>query len=309
MTDRVSPKRAPAPLAPLLAVVFISTLGFSIVLPFLVFLVIRLGGNPVVYGLIGATYSAFQLVGAPILGGWSDRHGRRRVLVLTQLGTFLAWCLFLAAITVPVTVIAQVQTALFGAFTLTVPLLLLFAARAVDGLTGGNVSVANAYVADVTSEENRSASFGKMAVAQNLGFITGPAVAGLLGGGTRWGETAPVAAAMLVSFVGLVVIVAWLPEPQRCRWVDRPQRRSVRKVLGQEARDCHEVRGADRMRLGEVLRLSGVGLLLAGTGRRAPCRASPAASAPLRASSVCWPEARSTRRWGLPSSRSRRPWR
>ncbi len=64
-------------LLPILSVNFVGTLGFSIVLPFLVFLVTKWGGNALIYGLLGATYSVFQLIGAPILGRWSDRYGRR----------------------------------------------------------------------------------------------------------------------------------------------------------------------------------------------------------------------------------------
>ena len=80
------PDERPAhvPLFPILAVNFIGTLGFSLVLPFLVFLVTDWGGNAFIYGLAGATYSAFQLIGAPILGRWSDQVGRRRVLMLSQ---------------------------------------------------------------------------------------------------------------------------------------------------------------------------------------------------------------------------------
>ncbi len=73
-------------LFPILAVNFVGTLGFSIVLPFLIFLVLDLGGNAFVYGLLGAAYSIFQLVGAPILGRWSDRYGRRRILLLSRSG-------------------------------------------------------------------------------------------------------------------------------------------------------------------------------------------------------------------------------
>jgi MFS family permease len=73
---------------------FVGTLGFSIVLPFLVFLVTRWGGNALIYGVLGATYSTFQLVGAPVLGRWSDLHGRRRILLLSQLGTLLSWLVY-----------------------------------------------------------------------------------------------------------------------------------------------------------------------------------------------------------------------
>ena len=82
---------------PILAVHFFGTLGFSLAIPFLVFIVDDLGGAPWTYGLLGATYSAFQLVGAPVLGGWSDRTGRRPVLVASQMGTLGAWLVFLIA--------------------------------------------------------------------------------------------------------------------------------------------------------------------------------------------------------------------
>ena len=86
------------PLFPVLLVNFIGTLGFSIVLPFLVFVVLRFGGNALVYGIVGATYPALQMVGAPILGRWSDRYGRRRILLISQAGTLVSWVLFAVAL-------------------------------------------------------------------------------------------------------------------------------------------------------------------------------------------------------------------
>lgn len=160
---------------------FVGTLGFSIVVPFLVFLVTQWGGNALVYGLIGATYSAFQLIGAPILGRWSDRYGRRKILLLSQLGTLVSWIIFLIAFFVPVRILGDIDSTTLGQFTLTLPLVLLFLARAADGITGGNISVANAYLADITDEEDRSRNFGRMALSGNLGFVLGPALAGLLG--------------------------------------------------------------------------------------------------------------------------------
>ena len=157
---------------------FIGTLGFSIVLPFLVTLVNGLGGNALVYGVMGATYSGFQLVGAPILGAWSDVYGRRRILLLSQLGTLASWVIFLVGLFVPAWALFDVDSEMLGSFAVTAPLVLLFLARALDGLTGGNVSVANAYLADVTPERERKENFGKMAVAGNLGFIIGPIFAG-----------------------------------------------------------------------------------------------------------------------------------
>ena len=86
---------------PILMVNFIGTLGYSIVMPFLIYLVAKFGGNAVVYGVLGATYSAFQLVGAPILGKYSDKFGRKSILLVSQLGTLIAWLLFLAALLLP----------------------------------------------------------------------------------------------------------------------------------------------------------------------------------------------------------------
>jgi MFS family permease len=227
-----------APLFPVLLVNFIGTLGFSIVLPFLVFVVLRLGGNALVYGIVGATYPALQMVGAPILGRWSDRYGRRRILLLSQAGTLASWVLFAVALVLPAVEIAEVDAPVLGSFRLTLPLLLILVARALDGLTGGNISVANAYVADVSPEEDRSRNFGRMGVSSNLGFIVGPALAGLLGG-TGMGEMLPVLAALLVSLVATLLIAFYLPESRPC---DEPQRTDptrVGKVFGQEHRSCY----------------------------------------------------------------------
>ncbi len=164
---------------PILAVHFFGTLGFSLAIPFLVFIVVDLGGATWTYGLLGATYSTFQLVGAPVLGRWSDRMGRRPVLVASQVGTLAAWLLFLVALSLPVQGIFKIAGA-----TLTLPLLLVFVARALDGATGGNISVANAYVADLTrnTPQLRQVAFGRMGMAASVGFVIGPASAGLLGG-------------------------------------------------------------------------------------------------------------------------------
>ena len=149
-----------ASIGPILLVNFIGTLGYSIILPFLIILVLDFGGNELIYGAIGATYSFFQLIGAPILGKWSDRFGRKKILLLSQAGTFLAWLLFVIALSIPMTTLTRVDSTLTGTFILTIPLLVLFGARALDGLTGGNVSVANAYLADVSTENNRKGNFG-----------------------------------------------------------------------------------------------------------------------------------------------------
>jgi len=240
---------------------FVGTLGFSIVVPFLVFLVTQWGGNALVYGLIGATYSAFQLIGAPILGRWSDRYGRRKILLLSQLGTLVSWIIFLIAFFVPVRILGDIDSTTLGQFTLTLPLVLLFLARAADGITGGNISVANAYLADITDEEDRSRNFGRMALSGNLGFVLGPALAGLLGA-TIYGAILPVVAALAISFLATVIIVIGLKEFDPCILTRAPGPSSMRKVFGQEHKECYSIRDPEKVGFRIILKIAHVPRLL-----------------------------------------------
>ena len=252
----------PPSLYPILAVSFVGALGFSIVLPFLVFLVTRLGGNAVIYGVVGATYSVFQLIGAPILGRWSDRVGRKKVLLLSQLGTLASWGIFLFALTLPVRSLVAVESTVLGAFTLTVPLAILFLARALDGVTGGNVSVANAYLADITSDADRSANYGRMAVASNLGYILGPAIAGVLGA-TAAGERLPVLAALVISVIATLIVLMAVRDPEPCVLRSAPEHASVRNLLGGDLKPCYRLATPHRLSTREILGLPSVGLLIA----------------------------------------------
>lgn len=246
---------------PILSVNFVGTLGFSIVLPFLVFLVTKWGGNALVFGLIGATYSFFQLIGAPILGRWSDRFGRRKILLLSQIGTLISWVIFLIAFFLPVSTITKVDSTLLGQFTLTLPLVVLFIARAADGITGGNVSVANAYLADITTEDKRSENFGRMAVSANLGYIFGPMLAGLLGA-TLFGEVLPVIAALVISLIATLIIGFGLKESIPCVLTKDPESFNVRKVFGQEQKECFHVIGADKLAKSDILSLEHIPVLM-----------------------------------------------
>lgn len=256
-----SPASGQASILPILSVNFVGTLGFSIVVPFMVFLVAKWGGNAIIYGALASTYSLFQLIGAPILGRWSDRIGRRRVLLASQLGTLLSWLIFLTAFLLPVDVLFRVESTLLGQFTLTLPLIVLFLARATDGLTGGNVSVANAYLADITDDRHRTENFGRMAMSTNAGFILGPALAGLLGA-TIYGELLPVLAALLISIVATLLIAFGLNEGRPQILQTKPGLDNSCKVFGQETKECYRLQGCDDLSYAEILRLPQMTALL-----------------------------------------------
>ena len=238
------------------------SLGYSIVLPFLVVLVLKFGGNELIYGILGATYSFFQFIGAPILGKWSDKQGRRKILILSQGGTLLAWIIFFIALIIPNFVLGRIDSQLLGIFLITIPLLLLFFARAFDGITGGNISVAYAYLSDITTEEDRKKNFGKMAASGNLGFIVGPAMAGLLGGSIL-GDKLPVLAAALISAFALYLIYFKLTESKPCTLKNPADQLEARKLLGMEHIDCQVIEEAENIKFKDVIRLKHIPQLLA----------------------------------------------
>lgn len=250
------------PLFAILLVNFTGTLGFSIVLPFLVFLVMNFGGDVVIYSILAATYPAFQLIGSPILGRWSDIYGRKKVLLLSNVGTAIGWILFVIALALPIDSVFNINLEYFGAFVVAVPLVFIFLARAIDGVTGGNISVANAYLSDISTDKNRSNNFGKMAISSNLGFILGPALAGILGG-TFYGALLPVLAALLLSIVTLIVIGFLLRESiPKSNQILIPEKGTIRKVFAQECKDCYPQDSAVKSKFGDVFKLEHISFLL-----------------------------------------------
>jgi MFS transporter, DHA1 family, tetracycline resistance protein len=250
-----------ASLFPLLLVNFVGTLGFSIVLPFLIFVVMKFGGNAIVYGLLAATYPAFQLIGSPILGKWSDIYGRKKILLLSNVGTSIGWLLFLFALFLPSNSF-DIHIAFLGTFIVIIPLLILFLARAIDGITGGNISIANAYLADLSSDSTRSKNFGKMAISSNLGFILGPALAGILGG-TIYGAILPVLAALILSLVTIIVIFFLLRESKpSSEEMLVPEQGTIRKAFSQECRECYSEISTKKPKLRDVFKLKHISFLL-----------------------------------------------
>jgi len=252
------------PLYPLLLINFIGTLGFSIVLPFLIFLVIDFKGNAIIYGILAAIYPAFQLIGAPILGRWSDIYGRKKVLLISHGGTLMGWIFFLFALFLPIDNLFSITSPLIGTLVITLPLLVLFLARSVDGITGGNISVANAYLADISTDENRSKNFGKMAISSNLGFIVGPALAGILGA-TIYQEILPVLAALFLSLLTLIVIIFALKETKSQLVVvtkQIPEKESIRKVFAHECKECYHAPNPKKLRFKDVFKLKHISFLI-----------------------------------------------
>ncbi len=147
-------------------IVFVDLVGFGIVLPNLQLYGQQFGIRNYFYlTLIGATYSFFQFLFAPILGRWSDHIGRRPVLIVSQIGTIVGFFMLFFA--------NFFQGHVLG-------IVLIFASRILDGISGGNISTANAYIADITTPENRAKGLGALGAAFGLGFIFGPIIGGMV---------------------------------------------------------------------------------------------------------------------------------
>ncbi len=178
-----------SPLLVIFVTVFIDLVGFGIVIPVLPYYLEspRFQATPVALGFLLTSYSVMQLIFSPILGRLSDRHGRRPVLFLSVIGTGIGFLIMGAATT----------------------LWMLFAGRILDGITGGNISTAQAYIADVTTPENRAKGMGMFGAAFGLGFIFGPAIGGVL---SSWDISAPFYFAAALAFANAVLLYFTLPE-------------------------------------------------------------------------------------------------
>ena len=178
-----------SPLLVIFITVFIDLVGFGIVIPVLPFYAegTKFGATPSQVGLLFASYSVMQLVFSPVLGRLSDKYGRRPILLISLLGTSLGFLI------------------LGFATTLT----MLFIGRIIDGISGGNISTAQAYIADVTTKENRAKGMGLIGAAFGLGFVFGPAIGGVL---SRWGINVPFLFAGGLALANVVLLYFTLPE-------------------------------------------------------------------------------------------------
>src|SRR3954471_18113489 len=175
------------PLLIIFLTIFVNLIGFGIIIPLLPFYAESFGASPLVIGLLFAVFSLCQLIAAPALGDLSDRFGRRPVLVFSLAGTVVSFVMLALAHSV----------------------VMLFLARIVDGLSGGNISTARAYVADITPPKDRARAYGLIGAAFGLGFIFGPALSGVLAARSI---TAPIWAAAAITLVATLMAWFWLPE-------------------------------------------------------------------------------------------------
>ena len=204
--------------------VFIDLVGFGIVIPVLPFYAqgTLFNATPRTVGLIYTSYSVMQLIFSPILGKLSDRYGRRPVLFYSIIGTGIGFMLLGFANSI----------------------WMLFAGRILDGITGGNISTAQAYIADITTDENRAKGMGLIGAAFGLGFVFGPAIGGIL---SRWGIHVPFLFAAGLCFANAILLYFRLPETLT------PERRAQNRAAARKRRSKQLVDSLKEPRLAYVM--------------------------------------------------------
>jgi MFS transporter, DHA1 family, tetracycline resistance protein len=173
-------------LLPIFLIVVVDILGMTIIMPLLPFYAQEFGASPRLIGLLIATFAVCQLVSGPLLGQLADRFGRKPLLLLSQIGTLIGFVVLGSATT----------------------LWMVFVSRAIDGATAGNLSLAQAYVSDVTRKENRAKSFAIIGIAFGIGFLIGPAISGFL---SQYGHRYPIYAAQGLSALSVLATALLLP--------------------------------------------------------------------------------------------------
>jgi MFS family permease len=175
-----------SPLLPIFLIVSVDVLGLTIILPLLPFYAEHYGASPAVVGLLVSLYAFCQLIAGPMLGRLSDHMGRRPLLLVSQVGTFIG-----------LLILAYAHA-----------LWVIFLSRAIDGITAGNLSLAQAYISDVTKPEDRAKSFALIGIAFGMGFLIGPGLSGFL---SKYGYQYPIFAAAGLSATSILATYFLLP--------------------------------------------------------------------------------------------------
>ncbi len=190
-------------------IVFVNFLGYGIVFPILPLMTEKYGGDPITSGVLIAIFSLMQVISMPILGRLSDRYGRRPLLIFSLWGTVLS----------------------FAIMGFTHSILWLLIARIIDGISGGNLSIAQAYIADITDKKDRAGGMGIIAAGISLGFILGPLWGGLFG---RISLSAPFFAAAIITFISVFLTQFFLKETITPKEVQYERSHGSFKVLLKE---------------------------------------------------------------------------
>lgn len=210
---------------PIFVIVMVDLLALTVIIPLLPLYAVTFGADPFTIGLLTTSYPLFQLIGGPTLGSLSDRIGRRPVLIISQIGTFIGLLML----------------------GFTDALWVLFLSRILDGFTGGNIVAAQAAITDSTTERTRAQGLGLIGAAFGLGFVLGPAIAGisLAISGNNFRVPALIAAGF--SLVSIILTVVWFKE-----------------TLPEDSRQRHSATPEGTFeRIRRALRTPGVGVLLA----------------------------------------------
>ena len=193
-----------SPLFAIFLIVAVDVLGFTMILPLLPFYAQKFGASPFVVGVLATTFAVCQLISGPFLGRISDKYGRKPILMLSQTGTFIGFVLLGLANSLPV----------------------IFLSRIIDGITAGNITIAQAAIADVTPPEGRAKAFGVIGVAFGLGFLIGPAMSAAL---APMGVHYPAYAAAFLSLVS--ILATWRLLPRATSQVDSTENAKSREKV------------------------------------------------------------------------------
>lgn len=175
---------------PVLVIVLVDLMGLSIIIPLLPLFAARFGATPLMVGILQATYPLMQFMGAPVLGRLSDRFGRKPILLISQVGTLAGFVLL-------------------GFSNM---LWLLFLSRIIDGLSGANISTAQAAIADSTNEKNRTQGLGLIGAAFGVGFILGPIMAYIVLAASGGDYRAVALTAAVFSLASILMTSFWFHE-------------------------------------------------------------------------------------------------
>ena len=178
---------------PIFVIVLVDLLGLTIIIPLLPLYAVSFGADPFTIGVIAAAYPMMQLIGGPVLGSLSDKYGRKPVLMISQIGTFIGFLIL--------------------GFANGIPVLLL--SRIIDGLSGANIVVAQAAITDVTTPKTRTQGLGLIGAAFGLGFTLGPALAGIALALTDNNYQVPAFMAAAFSFISILLTAFWFKETKQ----------------------------------------------------------------------------------------------